>query len=187
MVTTEQRARQDDLRVPSGLTNPYSCKKKGKKISWIRSWLSPRRKKKKESGMMFSVSDLRNVNSFVKDAQADSPAGSSSVSSALLRTCSEPGWFKTAGKAKRQLEISILTGEGREAAHRGCLHPKGTQSRCPRRCARIPQLGVQRWEHHSSSSAAPKVSPAVYLPLKTRLKINRNRLSKCGTHSEQEL
>lgn len=142
---------------------------------------------KKEPGMMFSVSDLRNVNSFVKDAQADSPAGSSSVSSALLRTCSEPGWFKTAGKAKWQLESSILTGEGREAAHRGCLHPKGTQSRCPRRCARIPQLGAQRWEHHSSSSAAPKVSPAVYLPLKTRLKINRNRLSKCGTHGEQEL
>lgn len=34
--------------------------------------------------MTFSVSDLRNVNSFVKDAQADSPAASSTMSSASL-------------------------------------------------------------------------------------------------------
>lgn len=34
--------------------------------------------------MMFSVNDLKNVNSFVKDARADSPAGSSTMSSASL-------------------------------------------------------------------------------------------------------
>lgn len=123
--------------------------------------------------MMFSGSDLRNANSFVKDAQADPPAASSSVSSALLRTCREAGWWETAGRAEGQLESPILTWSStqRVLASQGNTVPMPPAS--PSSLCSLP--------------AAPKVSPDVDQLLKTPLKINRNRLSKCGTHRELKL
>lgn len=84
-VTAVQRVRQDDLRVPLDLTNPYSCKKiEYKKYRRLDVGCLQENKGKEESGMMFSVNDLKNVNSFVEDAQADFPAGCSTMSSASL-------------------------------------------------------------------------------------------------------
>jgi len=93
--------------------------------------------------MMSSVNDLRNVNGFVKDARADSPAGSSTMSSAFL---AGPVAYRD-GLEQQEKQ----TGEpwfrwrwvGSIAHER--LHPKGTRSRWP-------WLGARCWESYLSSS-----------------------------------
>lgn len=85
-----------------------------------------------------------------------------------------PGWVQTAGKSKWQLDGRAPSSAGRE----GKQHREGV-------C--IPR------EHHPappsslcSLTAAPRVPPAVYQPLKTRLKINGNRLSKAWNTGRAE-